>query len=168
MTGDDYWIALGTESGQFGEALVTKNKTKMKTIMKRITSLLSILSLTALVAFATGCSTTKQTENLLSAAGFKTMPATTPAQQSHLKSLPSGKVTTVQRNGTTYFVYPDTAKQVVYVGQQTQYQEYQKLRLQNQMAMDQLQAAELNSTPGWNVWGVWDGAFGFPAPVLRR
>ena len=136
--------------------------------MNRITNLLTILSLAGLVAFATGCSTTKQTENLLSAAGFKITPATTLDQKAHLKSLPAGKVTTVQRNGTTYYVFPDAAKQVLYIGQQPQYQEYQKLRLQNQMAMDQLQAAELNSEPGWSTWGAWDGAFGFPAPVIRR
>jgi hypothetical protein len=136
--------------------------------MNRITCVLSVLSIAALVALATGCSTTKQTENLLAAAGFKITPATTPDQKAHLKSLPAGKVTTVQRSGITYFVFPDAARQVLYIGQQPQYQEYQKLRLQNQMAMDQLQAAELNSDPAWNQWGAWDGAFGFPAPVLRR
>jgi len=136
--------------------------------MNRIANLFSMFGIVALVAFATGCSTTKQTENLLSAAGFKITPATTSDQKAHLKSLPAGKVTSVQRGGTTYFVFPDAARQVLYVGQQPQYQEYQKLRLQNQMAEDQLQAAELNATPGWNSWGVWDGAFGFPAPALRR
>ena len=140
----------------------------MKTIMSRVKILLNILSVAAVLASATGCSTTKQTENLLSAAGFKMVPAATPEQKAHLQRLPAGKVTTVQRNGTTYFVYPDAAKEMVYVGQQPQYQEYQKLRLQNHMAMDQLKAAELNSDPAWSQWGAWDGAFGFPAPVIRR
>jgi len=134
----------------------------MKTILSRITKLVTMLSLTGLLAcFAAGCSTTKQTENLLSAAGFKMMPATTPEQKAHLKTLAAGKVTTVQRSGTTYFVFPDAARQVLYVGQQPQYQEYQKLRLQNQMAMDQLQAAELNSDRDWSRWGVWPGAVTF-------
>jgi len=128
-------------------------------------NLFSLFSLAALLALAAGCSTTKQTESLLSAAGFQIMPATTPEQKAHLKTLPAGKVTTVQRAGKTYFVYPDAAKQVAYVGQQPQYQEYQKLRLQKQMAEDQLQAAELNSEPGWNAWGVWPGAMVVP---MRR
>jgi hypothetical protein len=166
----DSRLAPEPERRQFTCAGFTKNRSKltMKTIIHRITNQLSLLAIISLVVLATGCSTTKQTEDLLSAAGFKLMPATTAAQKAHLKSLPAGKVTTVQRSGTTYFVYPAVAKQALYVGQQPQYQEYKKLQLQNQIAMDQLQAAELNSDPGWNEWGVWDGAFGFPAPGLRR
>ena len=137
----------------------------MKTFINRITNLLSILGLATLAIFATGCSTTKQTENMLSAAGFKMVPAATPEQKAHLKSLPAGKVTTVQRNGTTYFVYPDASKEMLYVGQQPQYQEYQRLQLKNQMAMEQLQTAELNSDPAWSQWGVWPGAM--PVPMFR-
>jgi hypothetical protein len=69
----------------------------------------------------------------------------------------------VARNGTNHFVFPEVKNQVLYVGQAAQYQEYQKLRLQNQMAEDQVQAAEMNSEPAWGVWGN----FGV-APVLLR
>ena len=128
----------------------------------------SLVALTALAAFVfvTGCSTTQQTENLLSAAGFKAIPATTPQQQAHLKTLPPHKVTMVVRDGQTSYVYPDVPHQVLYVGQDAQYQEYQRLRLQNQMAQDQVQAAEMNTEPGWGVWG----GFGGPVvvPVFRR
>ena len=131
--------------------------------MKMKTYLLSIIGTVALVAFALGCSTTKQTENLLSAAGFKAMPATTPQQQAHLKTLPPHKVTMVQRDGKTYYVYPDQAHQVLYVGQDAQYQEYQKLRLQKQLAKDQVQAAEMNSESGWTAWGAFGDVVGVPA-----
>jgi hypothetical protein len=118
---------------------------------------------------ALGCSTTKQTENMLSAAGFKMMPATTPEQQAHLKTLPPNKVTMVVRDGKTYFAFPDIKQQVLYVGQQAQYDAYQKLRLQKQLAADQVQAAEMNSEPAWGAWGGW-GGMGFvePVPVFRR
>jgi hypothetical protein len=131
--------------------------------MKMKTYLLSIIGTAALVAFALGCSTTKQTENLLSAAGFKAMPATTPQQQAHLKTLPPHKVTMAVRDGKTYYVYPDQAHQVLYVGQDAQYQEYQKLRLQNQMAEDQVQAAEMNSDLGWTAWGAFGDVVAVPA-----
>ena len=90
--------------------------------MKKVTALLSIIGAVVLVAMAIGCASTKQTENLLSAAGFKMVPADTPQRQAHLKTLPPKKVTMTQRDGQTYFVYPDPAHNVLYVGQQAQYQ----------------------------------------------
>jgi hypothetical protein len=136
----------------------------------RTSSTLSLaLGLLALAVAAMGCSTTKQTENMLSAAGFKVMPATTPEQKAHLATLPANKVTMVMREGKTYFVFPDAKQQVLYVGQQPQYNEYQRLRLQKQMAEEQAQAAELNSESAWGVWGGW-GGMGVvePVPVFRR
>jgi len=52
------------------------------------------LSIGALLAVAVGCSTTKEKENMLSAAGFQMVPANTPQTQAHLKSLPADKITT--------------------------------------------------------------------------
>jgi hypothetical protein len=132
--------------------------------MKRVGTSLSIVGIVALLALAVGCTTTTKRENLLSAAGFKMVPAATPEQKSHLQTLPPGKVTMVQREGKTYFVFPDRKQQVLYVGQQAQYDEYQKLRLQNQLAQDQMNAAELNSEPAWGVWGGWEGT----TRVFRR
>jgi hypothetical protein len=132
--------------------------------MKRVGTSLSIVGIVALLALAVGCTTTSKRENLLSAAGFKMVPAATPEQKAHLQTLPPDKVTMVQREGKTYFVFPDRKQQVLYVGQQAQYDEYQKLRLQNQLAEEQMNAAELNSEPAWGVWGGWDGM----APVFRR
>jgi hypothetical protein len=107
----------------------------------------------ALAAIVIGCASTKSTENMLSAAGFKMVPATTPQQQAHLQTLPADKITSVVRNGTTYYVYPDPKRQQLYIGREAQYQQYQKLRLENQMAEEQLQAAEMG--PGWDAWGPW-------------
>lgn len=113
--------------------------------------ILSIVVSGALVLLAAGCGTTKTTENLLSAAGFKTIPANTAARQAHLQNLPENTVTRVEKNGTTYYVCPDKKNQFLYVGREPQYQEYQKLRLENQMAEAQLQAAAWG--PGWDAWG---------------
>ena len=134
--------------------------------MKRVGTSLSIVGILALLALGVGCATTTKTENMLSAAGFKMMPAATPEQKAHLKTLPPDKVTMVQREGKTYFVFPDLKQQVLYVGQQAQYDEYQKLRIQNQLAQDQKSAAELNSEPAWGVWGGFDG--GVAGPRFRR
>jgi hypothetical protein len=132
--------------------LSTQNQNNKKQIMKH--SLQYILILFALVALVFGCSTTGSTENLLSAAGFKIIPATTAQQQAHLKTLKPDKVTRVERNGTNYFVFPDEKRQVLYVGHDAQFQEYQKLRLQKQMAEQQVEAAEINQE-NWYGWGAW-------------
>ena len=115
-----------------------------------------LITFGALVALAIGCSTTKSREDMLSAAGFKMIPADTPDRVAHLNSLPPDKITTVQRNGTLYYVFPDAKKNMLYVGQQPQYEEYQKLRLQNQMTQEQLSAAEMNENT-WGAWGAWGG-----------
>ena len=98
----------------------------------------------ALLAFAGGCATGQQTENLLSAAGFKTVIASTPEQQEYLKTLKQGKLTAVKRHGKTYFVFPDTPHNQLYVGDQARYQKYQQLRLQKKLSNETLIAAEIN------------------------
>ena len=64
---------------------------------------------------------------MLLAAGFKVIPATTPDQQQQLKTLPAGKVSAVRRKGQNYFVYPVHARNILYVGKNTQYLAYQQL-----------------------------------------
>jgi hypothetical protein len=118
---------------------------------------------------AFGCSTTRQTENMLSEAGFRRMPATTPAQKAHLQTLPRQKVTMVVREGKTYFVYPDEKRQVLYVGTRAQYDAYQRLRLEHQMAEEQARAAHENAAAAWAPWGPWGGVnFVEPVPAFRR
>lgn len=127
--------------------------------MKRVMTLFGRIGAVAIVALAVGCMTAHQTENLLSEAGFKIVPATTPQQQAHLKTLPAGKVTIARREGTTYYVYPDAARQVIYVGKDVQYQHYLKLCRQHETAEPGLNSAEVNNEPGWGPWGAWQGSW---------
>ena len=129
--------------------------------MKHIFRGLNIIGAIALLAVVLGCAAnTQSTENLLSAAGFRTIVANTPQRQQHLKTLPANKVVLVQRNGKNYYVYADPANNQIYVGNPSQYQQYQQLRLARNLAQDQLATAELNqqATMDWGmVWGP-----GFP------
>ena len=118
---------------------------------------LNLVAAVALLGLAIGCASTQHTENLLSAAGFKPVPTTTPEQETHLKSLPPRKVSMVIRNGKTYYAFPDVKQNVMYVGQEPQYQQYQKLRIQEQLAEDQVSASQMNSEASWNMWGPWEG-----------
>lgn len=115
---------------------------------------MNLIAAVALVALALGCASGIHTENLLSAAGFEMVPADTPQRQAHLKTLPAHEISMTQRDGKTYFVYPDPPHNVLYVGQQAQYNQYQKLLVQNHIAEQQLNAAQINAN-NWGRWGPW-------------
>ena len=122
-------------------------------------TLKTLLTIGALLAVAVGCSTTKEKENMLSAAGFQMVPANTPQTEAHLKSLPADKITTAQRDGKMYYTFPDPKSNVLYVGQEAQYQKYRQLRYQKQMADEALNTAEMNNDAAWGAWGAWGGGW---------
>ena len=133
--------------------------------MKYIFRGLNLIGAIALLALAVGCAGTQtQTkENLLIAAGFKTVVPRTAAQQKKLQALPPDKVAMVQKGGKTYYVFPDAANNRALVGGPKQYQTYQQLRLQNKLANENLEAAEIyqDAAMNWGGWGrnqSWDRA----------
>ena len=131
--------------------------------MKQIQISFNMISVIALLALSVGCATTTQsTENMLVAAGFKVVTPKTPAQQQKLQKLPPGKVAQVNKAGKTYYVFPDAAHNQAYVGGPKQYQAYQQLRLQNKLAEQNLETAEMyqDSMMGWGAWGGWGMGWG--------
>jgi hypothetical protein len=131
------------------------NQSGKQKAVKQILSGFSLASVFAFVALVVGCAHTQQTENLLSAAGFRIVIATTPQQQQHLKTLPPYKVIRVQRNGKSHYVYADPAHNLIYVGGLFQYDQYRDLRLAKNMAAEDLQDSILNAEDetGWEAWG---------------
>jgi hypothetical protein len=123
--------------------------------MKKLTTLLSTIGAVGFLALAIGCMTTRQTEDLLSEAGFKKVAAATPEQQAHLKTLPTHKVTTVQRDGKLYYIYPDTGHRLLYVGQHAQYQKYLDLCQQCKQAQYQTEENIMNAEAIRSTWGNW-------------
>ena len=131
--------------------------------MKHMFTGLNLFGTITLLALAVGCTgmQTQSKENLLISAGFKAIVPSTAAQQQKLKALPAGKVTLVQKEGKTYYVYPDAANNQAYVGGPQQYQAYKKLRLANKLANENLETAEMNqdATMNLDAWG-WMGCAG--------
>lgn len=124
--------------------------------MNRINCLSCLTTILILVGFGVGCKSAKQTESLLSEAGFKTIPAKTVQQQVQLNKLPAGKLSRVNRDGTLYFVYPDVAKNVLYVGKNDQYEDYKNdLWLSNHTSENANQAEFLDGD-FWGNWGIWE------------
>jgi hypothetical protein len=129
--------------------------------MKQILTSFKIVSAIALLALAIGCANTQSKENSLVAAGFHVIVPKTAAHQQKLKALPHDRVTMVQKNGKTYYVFPDAAHNQAYVGGPKQYETYRQLRLKQKLANEKLEAAEMNldASTEWGAWGGW-GAWG--------
>lgn len=117
----------------------------------------SLFILGLLLAAVAGCSTApraRQTETLLVASNFKTVMATTPAQQAHLQTMTPGKFAIVKRNDKTYYVYPDAAHHRLYVGNRNQYLSYRQSFQDEQLSNGEVEGADLQEDAAiWNFWG---------------
>jgi hypothetical protein len=94
------------------------------------------LVLLGLASLALACATVEQrsTASLLESAGFKAIPANQPDRIALLKSLPAKKVTPVDRNGQTFYVYSDPdGCRCLRVGRQEQYELFQRLEAGKQV-----------------------------------
>ena len=123
-----------------------------------------ILGTITLLAIAAGCaSTTTQTTDLLSAAGFRLLVADTPEKQQVLATLTPDKLSLVIWKGKQFYVQPASNNQA-YVGTPAEYQTYQQLRLAKQLSNDNLMAAQMNQAANdrWGVWGpgMYGGFYG--------
>ena len=125
-----------------------------------------MIGATVLLALMAGCATTatfpQEKASMLVAAGFKTITPKTAAQQQKLQQLQVGQVATIQRNGRTYYIVADPHQNVVYVGGPHEYQAYQQMRAQHQLAQENLQTAEMyqDAAMQWGAWGGWGVGWG--------
>ena len=113
--------------------------------MKHLFTTFNLIGAIALLALTVGCTETQREtqhkEKYLIAAGFKVIVPRTAAQQQRLKALPTDRLTMVQKDGKTYYVFPDAANNRAYVGGPTQYQAYTQIRTAIQFRNESLEAA---------------------------
>ena len=105
----------------------------------------------------------KETEQMLSAAGFRMKPADTPDKLAQLQTLKQHKILRHVKDGKVIFLYADAkVNRCLYVGDEAAYQEYQKLALQKKIADEQRWAAEMNEDAAmrWDAWGPWGPGWG--------
>ena len=125
----------------------------------RVCSRRMVLSVGLAVAvILTGCATirssgARSTEQLLAAAGFVMRPADTAERQQRLAALPPYRLESRTKDGKVVYTYadPDGCK-CRYVGGSKEYSEYQRLRVQRQIAADQAWAG---AQMDWGMWGPW-------------
>ena len=130
------------------------------TLRLRTSNIIIFLSAMAGALFLTGCASmgSANTESQLSAAGFRVKTPQTPRQQQIYASLPPYQVqrATVPGKGV-FYVYKDEKAGVAYVGREQEYQRYQQLAIQQQIAQNQIAAAEMEQQAALD----WYGGFGF-------
>ena len=109
--------------------------------------------------FLAGCAGmgSSNTESLLTAAGFRARTPQTPKQQQIYAALPPYQVQRATVNGKVFYVYKDEKAGVAYVGREQEYQRYQQLAIQQQIAQNQIAAAEMEQQAALD----WYGGFGF-------
>ena len=102
----------------------------------------------------TACTTmqggaTRSIEQMLAAAGFEMKVADTPEKAADLRTLPMRKMTVRRQGAASYYIFadPDVCN-CLYVGTETQYQEYQRLLLKKELADERLDASM-----NWGLWG---------------
>ena len=125
--------------------------------MKRILGALPLTIILLVANLMAGCAghNTQPTEDLLSAAGFNVVIATTPQQIKHLATLPPYKMMRIQRNGKDRYVYADPGRKLIYVGGLFSYDRFRDMRLAKNVTEQELQDAKFNAeiASGWDVWG---------------
>jgi hypothetical protein len=141
------------------------NQNKEEAKMKQIRTSFKMISVVSLLALTVGCATTASTQNkesMLVASGFKTITPKTAAQQQKLQQLPPGHMAMINRNGRTYYIFPDAAHNQAYIGGPKEYQAYQQLRAANNLANENLETAEMyqDAAMQWGAWGGWGMGWG--------
>uniref|UniRef100_UPI002FCB43D4 hypothetical protein n=1 Tax=Escherichia coli TaxID=562 RepID=UPI002FCB43D4 len=115
--------------------------------MKQLSLLAFCLLVSLLVSSGlSGCASmgASSTESFLSAAGFTPMQPKNAAQQPAYDNLKPYKMETGIITGKRLYGYKDEKKGVVYVGNEAQYQEFQRTLIQSHIANDNMMAAQMN------------------------
>ena len=99
----------------------------------------------------------KDTEDLLVAAGFTIKSANTPEQLAKLKELQPLTMVRRVKDDQMYYTYADPYTcQCLFVGQSDQDQEYTRLAFKQQIANEQLEAAQAEEDAAMNAgWWWW-------------
>ena len=90
-------------------------------------AMLGTLALSAALAGSACAAPAATNDAELLGLGFKVLVATTPVQTDWVKRLKPGQMRPMQRNGKHFYIYPDAARNQIYVGGPREYQAYRAL-----------------------------------------
>jgi hypothetical protein len=116
-----------------------------------------IFAVAAATLFVAGCAEmgSANTTSLLSAAGFRARTPQTPKQQQIYAALPPYQVERATVNGHVFYVYKDEKAGVAYIGREQEYQNYQQLAIQQQIAQNYYNAVAMDRAAAYGWYGAW-------------
>jgi hypothetical protein len=126
-------------------------------IEKSKLNIIPVIAAAAATLFVAGCAEmgSGNTTSLLTAAGFRARTPQTPKQQQIYAALPPYKVEHATVKGRVFYVYKDEKAGLAYVGHEQEYQRYQQLAVQQQIAQNYYMAAEMDRAAAWQWYGAW-------------
>jgi hypothetical protein len=126
-------------------------------IEKSNANVLLIFAAALAALFVAGCAGvgSGNTTALLSAAGFRARTPQTPNQQQLYAALPPYKVERATVEGHVFYVYKDEKAGVAYVGREQEYQNYQQLAIQQQIAQNYYTAVAMDRAAAYGWYGAW-------------
>ncbi len=126
-------------------------------IEKTKVNIILIFAVAAATLVMAGCAGmgSGNTTSLLSAAGFRARTPQTPKQQQMYAALPPYKVERATVKGHVFYVYKDEKAGVAYVGREQEYQHYQQLAIQQQVAQDYYTAVAMDREAAFGWYGAW-------------
>ena len=118
----------------------------------------------AAIAFV-GCASTvsSNTKSLLAASGFRERTPETTKQKEIYATTEAYKVQRITANSKIFYAYKDEKSGTAWVGDETNYQQYKKLAIQQSIAQQEYQAAEMRRDAAYG----WYGAYGYPRAPYR-
>ena len=152
-------ISTAPEFSKLSPGLSTTTENSMNA--RILTVLLSAIMLAGCTAISN--QNAIAVERKLAAAGFQTKLATTDDQLAHLQTLQQRTLFPTQKDGGVVYVYADAEGcKCLMVGAEENYQEYQRIVLQQRAANEQrMAAAEMEeASMNWDMWGGW------PRPIV--
>lgn len=129
----------------------------MKTQRSQLNIILIFGAVAITTLFVAGCAEmgSGNTTSLLSAAGFRAHTPQTPKQQQMYAALPPYQVERATVKGHVFYVYKDEKAGVAYIGREQEYQRYQQLAVQQQIAQNYYMAAQMNQAAAFGWYGAW-------------
>ena len=126
-------------------------------IQKPDSIVIAIFAGAVVALFVAGCAGvgSENTTSLLSAAGFRAHTPQTPKQQQIYAALPSYQVERATVKGRTFYVYKDEKAGFAYIGREQEYQRYQQLAIQQQIAQNYYTAVAMDRAAAYGWYGAW-------------
>jgi hypothetical protein len=127
-------------------------------IEKSKLNIILIFAVAVVTLVVAGCAEmgSGNTTSLLSAAGFRVRTPQTPKQQQIYAALPPYQVQRAQVPGKgVFYVYKDEKAGVAYIGREQEYQRYQQLAIQQQIAQNYYTAVAMDRAAAYGWYGAW-------------